>query len=71
MINSVKELRQINIDGKFAFLFNDIPYLQYRLLGISVRPKAKAVSREEWVKQWREYLSNSLLYHTVNDVRDP
>lgn len=72
MINSVKALRQIDIESKFAFQFDDIPYyLQDRLFGISVRPKAKAVSREEWGKQWREYLSNSLLYHAVNNVGDP
>ncbi|MFT6987702.1 MAG: hypothetical protein ACJAT7_003561 [Psychromonas sp.] len=41
MINSVKELRQININGKFAFLSDDIPYLQYRLLAFlfGLKPK--------------------------------
>jgi len=70
VIYSIKELGQINIDGKFALLFDDISDLQDRLFGIPIRSKAEAISREERVKQRRENLSNSLLYHTINDVRD-
>jgi hypothetical protein len=71
MINSVKEFRQVNLDSKCAFLLDGIPYLPYRLFGISIRSEAKAISRKEGVKQRSEYLSNGLLYHSVNDVRDP
>lgn len=58
MIYSIKELGQINIDGKFAFMFDDIPDLQDCLFGIPIRSKAEAISREGRIKQRRENLSN-------------
>ena len=43
MINVVKELRQVDIDGITASRFDDALYLFHGLLPISIRPEPKTI----------------------------
>jgi len=44
VIDAIKELGQVNIDGKFPFAFNYLSHVKNRLLSILIRTKAEAIT---------------------------
>jgi hypothetical protein len=70
MVNSIKELRQVHINGKTSARFDDALNLLNRLLSIPMWTEPEAIVREVWIENGGENLGNGLLNYTVYNRRD-
>jgi hypothetical protein len=70
VVHPVKELLQIHVYHPATPFTHIVASLEYRLVGVSPRPKSIAGFRKPWLKQRRKHLMHSLLNQSVHRRRD-
>ena len=71
VLDIVKELRQVQIDGDAVAGLDVALYLPERFVGRAARSEAEARCRKVGIEDRREYLRDGLLDHPIGYGRDP